>query len=142
MSVRVGRLVTLCFRLMAGYHQVELVVQQLSLPLLVYVLFPLICPNAALHNRLQLTGVAESILYHHLAHLLVLVAVLTLGGVGEVDVAIADDPVAVVGKGDDVALRVEEEQRLCRADGEAGVCALAAGGDFGADLVLKDLVPG
>lgn len=55
--------------------------------------------------------------------------------------AITDDPVAVVGKGDDVALRVEEEQGLCRADGEAGVCALAARGDFGADLVLKDLYP-
>ena len=67
-----------------------------------------------------------------------LVAILS-ADVGEVDVAVANDPAAVVGELDDVTLGVKEEERLCGADGETGVGALAATGDLGPDLVLENL---
>jgi len=43
------------------------------------------------------------------------------------------------GKLDDISLGVEEQKGLGGADGKAGVCALAAAGDLGANLVLQDL---
>lgn len=92
-----------------------------------------------LYNSFKLTGIAQGVLYHHLAHLLVLVAVLTFSSIGEVDVAVADNPATVVGKRDNVALRVEEEKGLGGADRKAGVCALATGSNLGTDLVLQDL---
>lgn len=93
-----------------------------------------------LHYRLQLASVAQSVLNDHLAHLLVLGAVLTtLCRLGEVNVAIADDPTTVMGEFHDVAFGFEEEERLCRADGQLGVSTFATACDFGADLVLKNL---
>lgn len=49
-----------------------------------------------------------------------------LGRVGEADLAVLEDPAALLGEGDDVALGVEEEEGLCGADGQARVGALAA----------------
>jgi hypothetical protein len=55
-------------------------------------------------------------------------------------VAILDSPTTVFGKCQNVAFGVKEEKRLGRADGQAGVCPFAAAGDFGANLVLENLV--
>lgn len=59
--------------------------------------------------------------------------------IGEVDVTVANDPATVMGELDNIAFGVKEEQGLCRADRKAGVGALAAAGNFGTDLVFKDL---
>lgn len=93
-----------------------------------------------LHDRLELAGVAERVLDDHLAEVLLLAVLVDgLAGVGEVDVAVADDPAAGLGELDDGALRVEEEEGLGAVDGQAGVCALGGGGDLGADLGGEDL---
>lgn len=88
--------------------EVDLIVQQLFFPfyLSMFVSVPQsICLDAhQLYNSFKLTGIAQSVLYHHLAHFLVLVAVITFSSIGEVDVAIADNPTTVVGKRDNVAL--------------------------------------
>ncbi|KAL1840911.1 hypothetical protein VTK73DRAFT_3638 [Phialemonium thermophilum] len=109
-------------------------------------------------DGLQLAGVAEGILDDGPAELLVLLqrgggggALLgvALGGVGragdggdgggEVDLAVADDPAALLGELDDGALGVEEEEGLGGGEREGGVGALAAAGDLGADLGGEDL---
>lgn len=98
--------------------------------------------HLSLHNGLQLPSIPKRVLDNYLAGLLDLATLLVgIGGcsVGEVNVAVTNDPAAVVGELDDVAFRVEEEEGLGGADGETGVCALTAAGDFRADLVLEDL---
>lgn len=75
-----------------------------------------------------------------MAQIFILTAILArLDRIWEENVTISDRPSPLPGKLDDVALRIEEEERLGRADGEAGVGAFAATGDFGADLILKNL---
>lgn len=59
---------------------------------------------------------------------------------GEVDAAVLCHPAARLCELNDCALGVEEEQVLCVGDGEGGVCALGARGDFGADGVDEDLL--
>lgn len=129
---------------------------------------PLVCPSlcaqqpihsqanrkntAELYNSLQLPRVAQRVLDHELAHLLLaastgrgLLIVFALGGggglglLGEVDPAVLEGPAAGAGKLDDGALGVEEEERLCGGDWQGGVGALAAGGDLVADLGGEDL---
>lgn len=82
-------------------------------------LFSNVClpPPPPLHNRLQLPGVPQRVFNHHLANLLLLLLLpflvgVELGGGGEVNSPILDDPTAVVGKVDDGAFRVEEEEGL------------------------------
>lgn len=109
-----------------------------------------------LYNSLQLPGVAQRVLDHQLAHLLlatsagrsliIVVASLPAGGsglglLGEVDPSVLEGPAAGAGKLDDGALGVEEEERLCGRDGQGWIGALAAGGDLGADLGGEDLFP-
>lgn len=112
---------------------------------MILVIFLLLTQNMTLilhlHYRLQLASVAQSVLNDHLAHLLVLRTILTtLCRLGEVNVAIANDPATVVGEFYNVAFGFEEEERLCRADGQLGVSTFATACDFGADLILKDLL--
>ncbi len=62
-----------------------------------------------LNDSLQLSGISQRVFNHHLAHFLVLCGFLaTLGCclVGEVNVAVADDPAAVLGELDDVAFGI------------------------------------
>lgn len=109
-----------------------------------------------LYNSLQLARVAQRVLDHQLAHLLlaasagrglvVLIARLPagcrrggLGLLGEVDPAVLEGPAAGAGKVDDGALGVEEEEGLCGGDGQGRVGAFAARGDLGADLGGEDL---
>lgn len=94
-----------------------------------------------LDDSLEFSSVAQCVLYHHPAHLLLLGAVLGggLGSIGEEDLAVLQNPAALLGKGNNVALGVEEEEGLRGADGQAGVGALAARGDFGADLKRQNL---
>lgn len=82
-----------------------------------------------LYNSLQLPRVAQRVLDHQLAHLLLaasagrgLVVLVTrlpagcrggLGLLGEVDPAVLEGPAAGAGKVDDGALGVEEEEGLC-----------------------------
>lgn len=58
-----------------------------------------------LNDSLQLPGIAQRVFNDHLAHFLILRRVIaTLGGiVGEVDVAVADNPATVLGELDDLA---------------------------------------
>lgn len=110
--------------------------------------------STRLYNSLQLPRVAQRVLDHQLAHLLLaasagrrLVVVVGslpagsggLGLLGEVDPAVLEGPAAGAGKVDDGALGVEEEERLCGRDGQGRVGALAAGCDLGADLGCEDL---
>jgi len=114
---------------------------------------PLLAPGAgSLDDGFELPRVAERVLDDHLAHRLVGgggagAAVLLRAGLGlaggghggEEDLAVPNDPAAVVGELDDCALRVEEKQRLGRAQRQRRVGALAARGDLGADLRRQDL---
>ena len=58
---------------------------------------------------------------------------------GEVDAAVLCHPAARLRELDDCALGVEEEQVLRVRDGQRGVGALGARGDFRADRVDEDL---
>ena len=95
---------------------------------------PSACQAKKLYNSLQLARIAQRILNHQLAHLLlaasagrglvVLVARLPagccsggLGLLGEVDPAVLECPAAGAGKVDDGALGVEEEEVLSVRDG-------------------------
>ena len=93
------------------------------------------------YNRLKLPSVAERVLNdcaaraHHISLCGVRLGLL----LGEVNAAVLCHPAARLCELDDSALGVEEEQVLCVGDGEGGVCALAARGDFRADCVDEDL---
>lgn len=60
--------------------------------------------------------------------------------VGEVYVPIPHAPASVLGKLNNIAFGFKEEKALGRADWQAGIRTLATASDFGADLVLQDLV--
>ena len=93
------------------------------------------------YNRLQLPSVAQRVLNHRAAGAHdVPVRRLRLGLLlGEVDAAVLGQPAARLRKLHHGALGVEEQQVLGVGDGEGGVGALGARGDFGADGVDEDL---
>lgn len=67
-----------------------------------------------LHNCLQLSGVSERILDNSVTHAYLVLLFSLRANTGEEDLPISHDPSALLSKLDDGALRVEEEERLCR----------------------------
>jgi hypothetical protein len=96
---------------------------------------------SALDDGLELSGVFERVLDDLVAGredvLLTLCQLFLLSR--EIDATFLGDPATRVCKRNDSAFGFEEEEVLCVGDGEGGVCALAARGDFGADCVDEDL---
>jgi Na+-translocating ferredoxin:NAD+ oxidoreductase RnfA subunit len=123
--------------------ELKLIVQQCSVSLYLSMSPYSLCGAAVgahpLNNCLELSGITQSILYHHLAHVLVLVTILTFSSIREVNVAIANNPATVASKGNNVAFGIQEEEGLCRANRQARIRALAAGSNLGTNLVLEDL---
>lgn len=58
---------------------------------------------------------------------------------GEINPAVTDKPAPGVGKVDDAAFTVEEEEVFGVGDGERGIGFFGTGGDFGADGTDEDL---